>query len=378
MVFWLAFGVMVYVYGGYPILLWVASRVMGRRVRTEHREPTVSIIISAYNEARHLAAKLENTLDLDYPPGRLEILVGSDGSSDDTVAIAQRYGHRGVQCLRFPVNRGKTAVQNDCARLAGGDILVFMDAASMCNREAVRELVAPFADGRVGVVAGRVMYGDGKGGLVERAQGLYWRYEQAIKRWESDCGALVGVDGPLYAIRAGLFPAVPAEMMSDFLVPLKVRQAGHLAVLAPGAIAVEEPTRSPKHEFQTRRRLVLRGFRVLASNPDLLNPLRSGLLAWQIWSRKLLRWLVGVMFLAATLAALYLFFEQPVYRVVATVCIITIPLAAGASWLEGWKVLPRPFLFPFYFALVNGAALFGLMDFLRGRQVVSWRPVRDA
>jgi len=376
LVFWLSLGAIVYTYAGYPMLVWAAHKAMRRRVLPGHLEPTVSIIISAYNEAKHLAAKLENTLALDYPADRVEVLVGSDGSSDDTVIIAERYADRGVRCLSFPLNRGKTAVQNDCTRLARGDILVFMDAASLCNREALRALVAPFADRHVGVVGGRVVFGEGEGRLVERAQGIYWRYEQALKRWESKCGALVGVDGPLYAVRRELFPMIRPEMMSDFLVPLKVRQAGYWAVLAPQAIVFEEPTASPWHEFQTRRRLVLRGLRALEGNLDLLNPLRSGWLAWQIWSRKLLRWSAGMMFLAVTITALLLS-HRGLYQAAATVCLLMVATALAAGWRDKWKTLPRLFAFPFYFVLVNWAAVAGWMDFLQGKQVVSWQPVRD-
>ena len=172
-----------------------------------------------------------------------------------------------------------------------------MDAASMCDKVALKKLVQNFSDPMVGAVAGKLQYVKSQHNLVSESQGLYWKYEQFLKNCESRFGSLIGVDGPLYAIRKDLYKPLTADMISDLITPLLVRLTGHYVILDNEAVTYEETTTTTKNELKTRRRIVLRGLIGLLRNPEFLNPFKYPLLSWQIISHKILRWLVGLFFI---------------------------------------------------------------------------------
>ena len=275
--------------------------------------------------------------------------------------------------MAFDENRGKTITQNDCVKAAQNEIIVFMDAASLCDKNALNEIVSNFADTRVGCVAGKIEFITSKDSIVTESQGLYWRYEQFLKRSESKLGSLVGVDGPLYAIRKNLYIPLESTMISDLLTPLLVIKQGFAVILEPNAVTYEEATKSSKDERKTRRRIVLRGLIGLRRHCELINPCRYPLLAWQIISHKILRWLVGgffvCMFFSATMLA-----KSIVYFFIL-LCMILFLILAFIGFINPANK-NNLFVIPYYFTLVNGAALLGVIDFFRGKQIVSWKPVR--
>lgn len=373
-VFWSCFLLTGYVYFVYPVLITRMSRFVGRNYIKNEIIPPVSIVISAYNEERSIARKIENTLSLDYPRELVEIIVGSDGSTDRTDEIVGSFRDMGVRLLAFPVNRGKTMVQNDCVREASHEIVVFMDAASLCEKDALKKLVANFADSRVGAVAGRVVFSRKKENLTTESQGMYWRYEQILKKAESTLGTLVGADGPLYAIRKSLYTRLDGDMMSDFISPLLIIKNGHSVVYEPEAVTYEEPTARTGDEFNTRRRIVTRGFTGIARYPELINPAAKPLLAWQIFSHKILRWLVGFYYIGMLISSLFLITRWFFFLAFSGL--------AGILCLSCYSLRKRDdaggrFAVPYYFMLVNLAAVLGVIDYLRGRRVISWKPVRE-
>lgn len=375
-IFWTCFLLTGYVYFIYPVLLTRLARFIGRHYIRNEIIPPVSIIISAYNEEHTIAEKIENTLSLDYPRELVEIIVGSDGSTDRTNEIVRSYADRGVRLLAFPENRGKTMVQNDCVSQASHEIVVFMDAASMCEKCSLKKLVANFADSRVGAVAGRVVFTRENRNLTTESQGVYWKYEQILKQAESSLGSLVGVDGPLYAIRKSLYTPLDQDMMSDFISPLLVIGSGSSVVYEPEAVTYEEATTSTTDEFNTRRRIVTRGFTGISRHPKLLNPAGNPLLAWQILSHKILRWLVGFYYVGMLISSLFLMgrrFYLLAFSGLAAVLGISIYGMKSRSSPGG-----RWYAIPYYFILVNLAAMFGVIDYLRGKRVISWKPVRQA
>lgn len=372
--FWLCSLLTAYVYFLYPLIIMRISRSAGRNYIKGDILPSVSVIITAYNEERNIARKIENTLELDYPKELVEIIVGSDGSTDRTEKIVRAYEDRGVRLLCFPKNRGKTMVQNDCVREAKGEIMVFMDAASLCGRDSLRKLVANFADHRVGAVAGRVAFTQAVENLTTESQGIYWKYEQFLKKAESSLGSLVGVDGPLYAIKKELCERLDEDMMSDFISPLLVIKNGHSVVYEPEAVTYEEATGRPGDEIRTRRRIVNRGFAVLSKHRELINPAADPLLAWQIISHKILRWLVGFYYMGMLASSLLLaarwFFFLAFSGLMAVLC-----LSHYSLWIRDRQ--SRLFTIPYYFVLVNLAAVLGSIDFIKGRKVIAWKPVRE-
>jgi cellulose synthase/poly-beta-1,6-N-acetylglucosamine synthase-like glycosyltransferase len=355
--------------------LYILSKfVLKRGTNNSSYLPSVSIIITAYNEAKDIGEKIRNTLSLDYPEDKIEIIVGSDGSTDKTNEIVSTFSSKGVKLIAFPENRGKTMTQNDCVKVSKNDIIVFMDAASFCQKDALKCLVNRFSDKKVGVVAGKLVFVESKDNLTVKSQGLYWKYEMALKASESTFGALVGVDGPFYAIRKELYQALDSDMISDFITPLLVRQLKYNVVLEHNAITFEEPTIRTTDEFRTRRRITLRGLIALFRYPDLLNPFRNFFLSFQLISHKILRWFVGAFFLSMVFSSLFLL-NNVVYVFFA--CASTVFVLFAGLGMMFPKIKISFFSIPYYFILVNFAALFGTVDFMRGKKIISWKPVRD-
>lgn len=359
----------------YPISIWILGKLFPFKVLKGDAEPTISIIIPAYNETKNIQRKIENTLSLKYPKDKTEILVGSDGSTDETVAIVHKLANRAVRLLDFKENRGKTAVQNDLVRLAKGEVLVFTDAASFLHKDALKRITLPFADDRVGCVAGRMRFLDTKSNLTTQSQGIYWRYEVKMREMESTLGSVIGVDGPLYAVRKDSYIPLDRTMMSDFVTPLLVLAQGKKVVLEPNAIADELPKSETRHEFITRRRIAVRGLVSLSAHPDLLNPLKLPFLSLQIVFHKVLRWIVGPVVILNLLACVALM-GNILFQLILALYVLFL-LAAAAGWLTGRQGLKVTLLaVPYYFILVNLAATVGIIDFFRGKQAVRWQPVR--
>jgi cellulose synthase/poly-beta-1,6-N-acetylglucosamine synthase-like glycosyltransferase len=359
----------------YPAVLWVLSRLVPFRYVKKEIEPFISIIIPAYNESRDIGAKIENTLALDYPPAKREILVGTDGASDETARIVGKYAGKGVRLFEFAANRGKTAVQNDLVGESSSDILIFTDAASFLPAGAVRKLVRSFADNRVGCVAGKMRYLQTGRNLTTDSQGLYWRYEVRLRELESKLGRLIGVDGPLYAVRRENYVSLGAQIISDLITPLLVIEQGKRVVLEQEALVDENPTIKAGHEFETRRRIALRGLVGLSAFKGLLNPLKTPLLALQLFFHKILRWFVGLLVLINLVSCVALS-SQWFFQAMLVLYFLLFCGAALGYLAEHLGFAFRLFSVPYYFVLVNMAATAAVFDFMRKKQIVSWKPIR--
>jgi cellulose synthase/poly-beta-1,6-N-acetylglucosamine synthase-like glycosyltransferase len=363
-----------YVYFLYPICIHLLALLRDKRFLKDDHQPAVTIIITAYNEEKNIARKLVNTLDLDYPRDKMEIIVGSDGSTDDTNNIVRKYATQGVRLMDFPENRGKTMVQNDCVRQAAHEIIIFMDAASLCTQGAVEKLVANLADERVGAVAGRIEFVQSIQNLTTQSQGLYWRYEQNLKRAESRLGSLVGVDGPLYAIRKRCYVELEADIISDLITPLLVIRDGSAVVYEPDAVTYEEATLRSVDEKCTRERIVTRGLTGLLRYPELFDITVRPLLAWQIISHKILRWLVGFYFSGMFISALFLIADV-FYMIV--LCLLGLFFYLSFKGFRSESKTTPVYAIPYYFILINWSAMLGVIKFLCGKRIVTWKPVRE-
>ncbi|MDY6838691.1 MAG: glycosyltransferase family 2 protein [Thermodesulfobacteriota bacterium] len=344
---------------------------------TQHRDirPEVSIIIPAHNESKSIEQKLENTLSLNYPRDKMEILVGSDGSTDETADLAAQFSDRGVKTIRFMENRGKTEVQNDLVEHSSAEILIFTDAASFLHPNALNMIVRNFADKRIGCVAGRMRFIGTDTNLTTKSQGLYWRYEVIIKNMESKLGRLIGVDGPLYAVRRDCYVPLASHIISDLITPLLVLSQGKRVIWEPQAIVDEDPTHTSSEEFATRRRITLRGLVGLLANSQLMNPFKYPGLTFQIFFHKVLRWCVGITFILNVLACLALSTHWIFKCILVFYC--TFFTAAAIGWLtERLSIRQKLFTVPYYFSLVNIAATMGILDLLSRKKVTSWKPVR--
>ena len=374
--FWILLGLVVYVYFGYALLLLVIRALGGaRRVAAADHEPPVTLIVSAFNEESVIAEKIENSLALDYPRERLQIIVVSDASEDRTDAIVRSYADRGVELLRMPERGGKTVGLNAAVARARGELIIFSDANAMYRPDVVRALARNFADPAVGAAVGESTYVDPEV-ESERSEGLYWRYETAIKQLESAIGSVVGGDGAIYAIRKELYVPMRADALSDFVNPLQIVKAGFRCIYEPAAISYERAADSFEKEFRRKVRIVNRAWRAFFGMSALLNPLRYGFFSFQLLSHKLLRWLVPV-FLAALLVVNALLVKAgTLYAVLFAGQILFYLLALGGHLARRGPQMPFAISVPYYFCLVNLASALGILDVLRGKRYTTWTTAR--
>ena len=376
-IFWLSVAAIGYAYVGYPLLLLLLSRIRPKPVKSGQWTPSVTVIIAAYNEERDLAAKLENTLALDYPSSQLEILVTSDCSSDRTDEIARSFASRGVRLHRQEERHGKTAAQNAAVTKARGEIILFSDATTHYRPDVLRLMVPAFADNSVGCVTGRVIYQDDKDSSVGTGTQSYWNYEFFLKRHESAVCSLIGVCGCMYAVRASAYVPLYNEACSDFIIATTMVEQGLRAVYVPEAVCTEEPNRQAKKELAARVRIISQTFADLWRNRSVLNPFRSGFYAVQLWSHKLMRYLVPV-FLIAIFIASTLLARQNAFYAAMFVIQVAFYLAALVSWaLERLGVTFSVLALPQYFVITNLASLIAFVKFLTGERYTRWEPSRE-
>jgi glycosyltransferase involved in cell wall biosynthesis len=380
LVFWILLAATAWTYVGYPLLLVALARVRTRPLQTGGLEPSVSVVISAYNEEKAIRRKLENTLALDYPPEKLEVIVASDCSTDGTHDIVRELAARGVRLVVLPERAGKTAAQNLAASVAKGEILIFTDATTELNRDTVRGLVAAFADPRVGCVGAELEYVSEGGSAVGKGGGLYWRYEKRVKELEARVSTLIGVSGCLYAVRASAYRPIDPDLISDFVIAGDVFQRGFITVYGGGTVSSEKTHEETGKEFEMRVRVIVRTINALVRRARMLNPLRYGFFSFQLWSHKVLRYLVPELLLGVFASGLYLALSDlpaaPLYRAF-TIAQLALYLAAAVGWVRQRLGLRLPLVHvPFYFVVVNLAALWALVLYLRGERKVTWTTVR--
>jgi cellulose synthase/poly-beta-1,6-N-acetylglucosamine synthase-like glycosyltransferase len=373
-VFWGGAAVILYTYVGYPAGMWLAARFRPRPVRRRETTPTVSLVIAAYNEAGCIARKLQNCLALDYPADRLEIVMASDGSTDGTADIARRAAPAAT-VMAFPERRGKPCVLNDVIPRCRGEIVVLSDARQMYDATALRALVPNFGDPTVGAVSGELHLVNDHGRAVGEGVGLYWRYEKAIRRWESAVDSTVGATGAIYAIRRALFAPIPTDtLLDDVLIPLRISAQGYRVVFERDARAFDRVAATPRQEFTRKVRTIAGNLQLLAREGWAWNPWRNRL--WfQLMSHKFLRLvmpfvLIGVLGATAALA------RRPFYAT-ALIAQLLFYAAAMAGRLTEGRPVSRWFAAPYGFCLLNVAAVVSVLRFLTGTQSVTWRKALD-
>ncbi|MGC1273651.1 MAG: glycosyltransferase family 2 protein [Planctomycetaceae bacterium] len=370
-VFWISAIAVIWPHLIYPLTLTI---LRSRPHRTGARLPSVSLIISAFNEEPVIGEKIENALELDYPSERLDIIVVSDFSTDGTDGIVTSFAERGVRLLRMESRLGKSVGVTRAVQVATGEIVVFSDANSMYAPGALRHLVRHFADPTVGYVVGHQRYLTEAGGAAD-SETLYWSFETWLKRQESRIGSVVGGDGAIYAIRSDQFEPLREDDISDFTLPLRIVVRGYRGIFDPLAVCTERPAGGFESEFRRKVRIVTRSCRAILRVPQALNPLRVGVFAYELASHKLLRWFAPVFLIAlATSTAMLAATREPVY-VAAALFQAGLYLAALAGALPGLSRL-RVFYIPLYFVLMNAAAAAGILGVVFGYRFSVWTPER--
>ncbi len=375
--FWVALLVVAGTYVGYPAVLAVWARLAPRPVRRAPVVPAVTVVVAVRDEGRLIEARLADLLASDYPPDRLDVVVVSDGSRDDTVAraCAVAAAHPRVRVVRLPEPLGKAAALNAGVAEARGEIVVFADARQRFAPDAIRRLVENFADPTVGVVSGRLVLLDAAGTLVAAGLGLYWRHELWLRARESEVGSMLGATGAIYAIRRRLYQPIPAEtILDDVLIPMQAVLAGSRAVLDPRAVAYDLVAASASQEFARKVRTLFGNYQLVALCPALLSP-RANPVFGRFVVHKLAR--LAVPLHLVLLAGASLVLHSGVYAWAAVLQALAYAAAvAGAVRARRAGALTRRHLLgrltsaAYVFVLLNWAAWVALVRFLRGDQRV--------
>jgi len=370
--------VVFYVFAIYPLCLYVLSRTCKMPHYKATKTFSVSLIIAAYNEEKIIASKIENSLMLDYPKHNLEIIVFSDGSTDRTDEIVKNYAPLGVKLVRIEGRKGKVFCKNEVARMARGDIIVFSDANSMYERDALKHLIKHFSNPAVGCVAGELRYTHKETVIGE---GLYWKYEQWVKRLEGKLGNLTTVNGAIYAVRKDVYEPLPLDVPDDFATTLLIKLKGLKVVHEPQAVAWEETAPDVRSELQRRIRIVTQASYCLFRKPEfrrLLNPFKYGFFSLQLWSHKVLRWFTGV-FLALAFLSNALLLREGLFFAITFWGQVLLYLLALWGIVQEYSLrrkTPKLVHTISYFVLSCYGMLRGLWNGLRGKTFITWTPAR--
>jgi cellulose synthase/poly-beta-1,6-N-acetylglucosamine synthase-like glycosyltransferase len=387
LLFWIGVFFVFYVYLGYPIIAYGMSRLFPpEREYTEAGLPSVTLLIAAYNEEKVIADKLENTLKLDYPSEKLQIIVAADGSDDATVSIVNGYAARRVELSFDSARRGKMSAINRAMQLARNHIVVFSDANNHYATDTLKQIVKPYEDKTVGAVSGSKQVLK-EGTKLGQADGLYWRYESFIKRTENRIGCCVGVSGEVFSIRRELFQPPPVSIINDdFYMALDIIKRGYRVVYAPAAHSIEMMTLSEKDEVTRRTRMFAGQIQILFEAFRKL-PFRQPHLVWMIVSHKYLRAFVPLGMMAAYIANLLAAIFQPAVTGVWGWLLLSPPIGIYFLMLQcvfyllgfvGSRVkfggfMGRLLYLPAFLLNSNYAAWLGIVRYFSGAQTVMWK-----
>jgi cellulose synthase/poly-beta-1,6-N-acetylglucosamine synthase-like glycosyltransferase len=384
-VFWLSLGLVVYPYVIYPLVLfltysvtqaWRDLRYLGapRNRRTETPSsaelPGVSIIVPAYNEESVLPAKIENLRELDFPRERLQVVFVSDGSEDGTNQILQNLTDENYQRILLTERKGKANALNQAVARATNEILVFCDAGTLFELDAIKKLVRHFSDPEVGAVCGAVRYEAGSD--ARQTEGAYWKYESALRMMEARLGAILNASGCIYALRRECFSPVPqSTILEDFVIPMRARRMGFSVLYDPEAVAIEFPASTVSGEFTRRVRLAVGSFRALG---DLVRVPWRGFTPFALISHKLLRWLVP--FFAITLFVSNVFImRSPSYRVALAAQVLFYCWAGLGFFFYQHMRRVRYGLVPYFLFAMHLAFIVGFFRCLVGADRAVWQKV---
>jgi poly-beta-1,6-N-acetyl-D-glucosamine synthase len=387
LIFWFCILFIAYVYAGYPLIVALLARLRRKTEVYPDITPKVSILIAAYNEQEVIAAKLENTLALDYPRECMQIVAAVDGSDDRTAEIVESFADRGVELSYDVRRRGKTVAINRAVPRLKHDIVVFSDANNMYAPDALRELVKPFANPKIGGVTGSKMIIEDTDAHA-KADGLYWKYESFIKKNESRLGSCTGVVGEILAIRRDLYqPPADHVINDDFFIGMGVLRHGSRLVYAPDAHSVERSSLTEQDEAMRRSRIVAGRYQAMLMAGSLL-PWRNPVLVWQIVSHKFMRPLVPLIMILAFLVTLaaclwpvsmipgWLYLAPPYNFIFLAGEILILVLALFGGSLKELGPIGKLLYIPTFLVNSNMAAVLGLYSFFTGKQTALWKRAR--
>ncbi|MEX0811499.1 MAG: glycosyltransferase family 2 protein [Chitinophagales bacterium] len=382
LLFWILLGLLFYTYIGYGMLIAVLAKAGQFLKKSQPKQyikndpglPNVCLLVAAYNEEDFIQQKIENCFEQDYPKDKLTYFFVSDGSNDRTAEIIKRFSE--IKAFHKNERKGKIAAVQRVMPFVNSEIVVFTDANTLLNRDAVFNLLRHFKENKIGAVAGekRIQI-ESSMGASAAGEGIYWKYESLIKKWESLFHTVVGAAGELFAIRAELYEAVENDtLVEDFHMTINIAAKGHSVVYDSEAYAIEGPSNDISEEFKRKKRIAAGGWQAAYRLRKLLNPFRYGLLSFQYFSHRVLRWTIAPLCLPLLLLVnIHLALTGSIYFQVLLFLQCLFYLLAIVGWLaEQNKMKFKVFFVPFYFCFMNFAVFAGLYSLLKGEQSVVW------
>ncbi len=383
--FWIVFGIIFYTYLGYGIVLFILlkiKRLFKRKqniVLQENELPDVTLLIAAYNEEDYVKQKVENTRSLNYPPHKLHQMWVTDGSNDETPVLLAEY--KDIIVLHKPERAGKIAAMNRAVKFIDTPIVVFSDANTLLGKDSIRRIAEMFADPKVGCVSGekRIFNADTEAASAA-GEGMYWKYESTLKRWDAELYSAVGAAGELFAIRTELFNEVePDTLLDDFIISLRVAMRGYKIDYDPDAYAIETASANVKEELKRKIRIAAGGIQSVIRLYPLLNFFKYGILSFQYISHRVLRWTITPLALVALLILNAILIPLSDFYFTIFVLQLIFYVSALLGWvLENKKLKVKILFIPYYFFIMNYAVFMGFGRFIKKSQSVNWERAKRA
>jgi len=379
--FWISLFCIFYAYIGYVLLLWILS--IGKKLNTQNTinqsykyKPYVSLLISAYNEEKIIEKKILNSLKLDYPEDLLEIIIVSDDSNDETNNIVEKYKDSGVTLKNYNGRIGKTACLNKTVPLSKGEIIVFSDANSLYDKDAINHLTKRFVDTRIGFVTGFTKYSMGSESDTLKSIGLYSKLERVTKKLESKIGSCVGADGAIFAIRKKLYDNLNDYDINDFVIPLNIVKKDYRGVMEENAFCAEGTAKDNKGEFNRQARITNRTIRAIFNNSPMLNPFKYGIFSFQLISHKLFKYLGPLFLIILFVTNVLLLNSGSIYIVFMCGQIIFYSFYYWNFKGNNYRALKRLNEVIKSFITVNAAMLYGWIQYFSGKTYTKWNTFR--
>jgi len=372
-VFWLSLIFVVYTYFGYPVLLVIMAKLLGKPLDKKDFTPSVTMIIAAHNEEQTIRNKLENALDMDYPKGKFDIIVMSDGSSDRTDDIVLEFFNRKVRLIRVPERNGKAHAINTAVPETQGEIILFADARQYYDKNAIIELVRNFNDSKVGAVSGELYLVNHDGRGVGEGVGTYWKYEKLLRKMESRLYSTSGATGAIYAIRKELYRQIPDDtILDDVVIPMNIVLSGYRVVFEENAKAYDKVASTAKQELTRKIRTLCGNYQMLFRMPILFNPFKNKVF-FQFVSHKVFRLLVPFALILILISSAILS-QEIFYKIMLILQMCLYTSAIVGHYLSKTKpsFISRLFGVPYTFVVLNYAALAGLYRFITHKQKSTW------
>ncbi len=377
LIFWLMVCLIIYIYIGYPALAAFIGNILANNINKSFYEPTVTILIAAYNEEKYIEQTIKNKLSLNYPLEKLEIIVISDESTDATDDIVEELGVKypgRIKLLRQVARNGKTSALNMAVPLAKGEIIVFSDANSIYDQDALKFLLANLSDPKVGYVTGKMIYINYDETVIGDGCSSYMKYENYLRSCETRIGSIVGVDGGIDAARKNLYQAMKADQIPDFIFPLNVVEKGYRVVYEEKAILKESALGKTEDEYRMRVRVGLRSLWAIYDMRHLFSPRKYGFFAWQFLSHKFLRYTAFMPLIFCLILNFKLLSSHSIYIYAIVMQGGFYLLAYIGYMLRGKENCTVIVSLPYYFVLINIASAHAFMKFLKKEKQTIWKP----